>query len=260
MTIKFLIPLIGIIFGQTIFAQSFPKVIENLEPATAYLSPNTTLNAWYRIYAVDSVQNPICPSDENKPLYLSDLSGDFYGNQSLTKLVQQKFDSSIVDKPSSFQLFIDTTQNLSIKKRWMWGRFQYNGKILFEKPENERSVSDTLVNNVHAYPVFITNLNSEDSLLLSAQDGSAYITCEAKNENGEWQAIEQWRNSSCGNSYHYYLVPPMHTAFTKMVVFQGEFKTVGRLVIRANRSTIYSNEFNVSVNHSQFLTEDETTD
>ncbi len=45
---KFLIITLSLISNVTI-AQSFPSVVEDLPPATAYLSPNSTMDAWYRI-------------------------------------------------------------------------------------------------------------------------------------------------------------------------------------------------------------------
>ena len=103
------------------------------------------------------------------------------------------------------------------------------------------------------------NLNKEDSLLLSAQDGSVIMTCEAKNENGEWQPIEAWHDSWFGNSYHYFMVPPMQAAYTKMIRYGGEFKTLCRLSLSTNRTVIYSNEIYLSINPSPFLVDEEKT-
>lgn len=221
---------------NTSLAQQVPHINEATPNTQEKLSVKESLDAWYHIIAVDSISGSIKPSKENKPKYYSYL---------FDKVEKEQ------EAKSPLLLFIDTTQLLSVQKKPIWARYLFS-QDTYNKKESDLNANDTLVKFIQAYPVFMINVNS-DTIQLDTQDGSAIITCEVKNEQGEWQAIENWKSSWCGNSYFSYIIPPLHTAYTKMIAYSGTFKTTARLKLKNKGRLIYSNEINISVNPSQFV-------
>lgn len=106
-------------------------------------------------------------------------------------------------------------------------------------------------NYVNAYPVFIRN-TSKDTLNIDNQDGALFLIQEAKNKMGNWQPIEYWRYSICGNSYGYTSLGSNDILIIKKVKYQGEFETEMRLKLRINNKLFYSKPFKGSINIEQF--------
>ena len=77
------------------------------------------------------------PSDDNEPISVSDLYGNRESLQILNSLSGQFKDSLAADKPSQFQLFIDTTQDLSLVKKPISARYLFQKNLMHDKPEHE---------------------------------------------------------------------------------------------------------------------------
>ncbi|CAG5082631.1 hypothetical protein [Parvicella tangerina] len=91
------------------------------------------------------------------------------------------------------------------------------------------------------------------------QDGSLIMIQEAQNKEGDWQPIEYWIYSGCGNSYFNPLVlEPHEYAEVAIVKYHGKFETKMRLKFKYDKNIMYSQPFNGSINLSQF--EKETDD
>lgn len=104
--------------------------------------------------------------------------------------------------------------------------------------------------------------NSDDTLILGVQDGSMYMIQEALDPNGNWEPIEYWVNSWCGNSYGNIYFPPHTSIYVGAYRYQGTFSTKLRFKFKyfnekivngvRNKKFIYSEPFEGSVNYSQF--------
>ena len=141
--------------------------------------------------------------------------------------------------------------------------FKINTK---QNAKNLKSKNFHLVkNNPEGY--FIARLinNSNSTVKARRQDGSLIMIQEALNENGEWQPIEYWVHSGCGNSYfHPLILKPGQYSIIPIKKYTGNFKTKIRLklqIITTSTNTqnrvknIYSKPFNGSIFKNQFKKE-----
>ena len=91
----------------------------------------------------------------------------------------------------------------------------------------------------------------------SASDSRLYIVQEALDRRGQWKPIEYLPSSWCGNSYHTVFLGPNEYWEFAAARYTGKFKTRLRFRLDWQKSetekiTIYSNEFEGSVNAHQF--------
>lgn len=90
-----------------------------------------------------------------------------------------------------------------------------------------------------------------------ASDSRLSIVQEALDKDGKWTPIEYLPSSWCGNSYHNVFLGPKQFWEFAAARYTGKFKTKLRFRMHWPKSeseklTIYSNEFNGSVNAKQF--------
>ena len=91
------------------------------------------------------------------------------------------------------------------------------------------------------------------TIKIPAQDGRIKIIQQAKNKNGEWQDIENFYNSWCGNSYYTLRLAPCEFQIFATPIFKGEFKTQLRFKFELDKQIIYSNLYTGQINLKQFL-------
>ncbi|MES2691581.1 MAG: hypothetical protein V4658_14330, partial [Bacteroidota bacterium] len=94
---------------------------------------------------------------------------------------------------------------------------------------------------------------SKDTVNIPAQDGRIKIIQQAKNKNGEWQDIENFINSFCGNSYYTLRLAPNEFQIFATPIFKGEFKTQLRFKLEIDKQIIYSNLYSGQINQGQLL-------
>lgn len=96
-------------------------------------------------------------------------------------------------------------------------------------------------------------INTTDSTFKTElQDGSLIMIQEALNKKNEWQPIEYWVNSGCGNSFESLNLDPGQYIIIRIIQYDGSFKTKFRLKMRKGRSVFYSEPFEGTVDKSQF--------
>lgn len=97
-------------------------------------------------------------------------------------------------------------------------------------------------------------VNTTDSTQrITRQDGSLMMIQEAQNEQGEWQPIEYWVRSGCGNSYFDPLILGKNQyAMFAIRKYSGDYKTKIRLKIKTNGMLFYSPPFDGSIDIAQF--------
>lgn len=97
-------------------------------------------------------------------------------------------------------------------------------------------------------------INKSDSTFhASRQDGSLIMIQEALNQKGEWQPIEYWVYSGCGNSYFDPLeLQPGYYTLIPIKEYKGSFKTKLRLKMKKDKSIFYSDTFDGSIDIHQF--------
>ncbi len=97
-------------------------------------------------------------------------------------------------------------------------------------------------------------VNPSDKLLaFPAQDSVLSILQEAKDDQGEWRAIEYPPQSFCGNSYHRVMLPANHYWSFRVPRYKGSLQTMLRFRFSGSNGVSYlSNEFKGSVNPEQF--------
>lgn len=141
--------------------------------------------------------------------------------------------------------------------------FQKN-KANNEFNNNELSliaVSDKNVKYLEKYSamkLYIAN-TTLDTFYFDAQDSRLYLKLQAQDKYGNWNDIEYLPSSWCGNSYHSLFLPPDYHWVFVIPIFEGEYKTKLRaeLLYKAHsddktEKTLYSNEFEGSINPGQF--------
>jgi len=100
-----------------------------------------------------------------------------------------------------------------------------------------------------AFPVLIQNITT-DTIYVGYGNQVPIIT-EAKSKNGEWKPIEEQYTYMCGNGLHSIILPPNEFVLTSELIYSGNFKTKLRIKMGNN----YSEEFNGTINESQFESE-----
>lgn len=123
---------------------------------------------------------------------------------------------------------------------------------------------DTIYGDYNALTVYIGNTTG-DRINFNAQDSRLYMKVQALNSKGEWKDIEYLPSSWCGNSYHTLTLDSKYYWTFLTPVYEGEFKTKLRIELKyidpkdksenrwdKNEITIYSNEYEGSINPGQF--------
>ena len=137
-------------------------------------------------------------------------------------------------------------------------------------PKNKLSIEvssntvDTFNRIYKGRSVYLYN-TTNDTIVFNAQDSRLYMKVQAKTIKGEWKDIEYLPSSWCGNSYHTLQLYPSY--FWKFVtpIYDGSIKTKLRIELKyvdhkdknpdiweRKEITIYSNEYDGSINPSQF--------
>ncbi|MBN4071290.1 hypothetical protein JYT72_02150 [Crocinitomix catalasitica] len=239
---KYLLSIILILGLNTAFSQpDLPRVKESVHQYTPLaISPPKMTNAWYEIVGTDTLCGIIAPTDSLYKYY----DGWTYGD-----MLRYVLGEGMTADDVGLELYVDTEQELIIKKEPIWAEYLFPA---YAEDEIEPFINNKIPTWVKAYPVFLTNRTDTNSISIEIQDGSLMMVCEAQDEKGAWKPIEYWSNSWCGNSYFSYRIPPQHLTYSKVMVFEGDFKTKCRLKLNTGFGAIYSNEFSMSINKGQF--------
>jgi hypothetical protein len=108
------------------------------------------------------------------------------------------------------------------------------------------------LNNKGSYRVWLMN-NSADTIALATQDASLVCILQAQDIRKQWQPVQFWRFSGCGNSnIARYLLPNEHISFLAKVPRHGNFKTTLRYKLAGAKQFYYSNEFMGRINYGEF--------
>lgn len=98
---------------------------------------------------------------------------------------------------------------------------------------------------------------SGETLKFLACDSRLSIIQEAQDAEGEWHPIEYLPQSWCGNSYHHVMLKPDYFWEFSAPRYKGILPAKLRFAMTLNDGTqIHSNEFEGSVNLSQFTTKE----
>jgi len=89
-------------------------------------------------------------------------------------------------------------------------------------------------------------------LAFDASDSCLTIVQEAKDDAGVWRSIEYLPSSWCGNSYHRVILGSTEFWSFPAARFRGANKTLLRFHMTLKDQHVYSNEFEGSVNPTQF--------
>lgn len=95
-------------------------------------------------------------------------------------------------------------------------------------------------------PVLIYNKTAAS--LFIGSEGRIYFVVEGKTRAGDWKPIEKHFFPFCGTGVISIILPPKKYALSAVVTYNGNFKTKLRIKMGVN----YSNEFEGSINESQF--------
>ena len=128
---------------------------------------------------------------------------------------------------------------------------------------NPREI-DTLNKYFRGVAVYVVN-GTNDNVEFNAQDSRLYMSVQAKDLDGRWKDIEYLPSSWCGNSYHILTLEKLHLWKFRTPVYEGQYPTKFRIALeyiepqtskknpeRRAETTVYSNEYEGSVNPAQF--------
>lgn len=108
------------------------------------------------------------------------------------------------------------------------------------------------VKNDSVFSLYIKN-NQDQTLKLIPEDNSLYIIQEALNQKNEWNPIEFWGYSTCGNSYENTIIfEPQSILHVTTMKYSGSFKTKIRFRLLLQNKIYFSNEIPSTVNLSKF--------
>lgn len=138
-----------------------------------------------------------------------------------------------------------------------WDKLTIKQKL--EKVRKERKSyqiqadSIHLLNNQGQQLVWIIN-NSKDTVTIQMQDWSFICILQAKTKSGQWNPMQYWRFSTCGNSYYLKHFPPKTAnSFITKLPDKGDYKTKLRFKLLGKDKYYYSNEFDGKINYCEFV-------
>jgi hypothetical protein len=102
------------------------------------------------------------------------------------------------------------------------------------------------------YKLYLINA-AKDTVNIPVQDGRIKIVQQAKNKSGEWQDIDNFINSFCGNSYYTVELAPNEFQIFATPIFKGQFRTQLRFKLELGKNKIYSNIYTGHIGYGQFL-------
>lgn len=215
-----------------------PQIKTKRQSTPLCLSPQYMMNAWYDVECVQAFCAEFKPDEEHdeKLRY-----HEFYDNYKEGK--EDKYSNA------SLTLVVDTVQEISMTKRPIWASYLFHQNLGGNKTILQ---DDTLIQDVKSFPIYLANTSKDKTASVETQDGSLIMVTEAKNEKGIWMPLEYWSYSWCGNSYISLDIKPQHFAFARGIKCSGDFYTSCRLKLHCGKDSLYSNEFNMSINPTQF--------
>lgn len=215
-----------------------PRIISNKQNVQLCLSPKNMLNAWYDIEFIE----PFC---EVLDLTKKEKDNTIYKNTLEDPTQNKQYEYS----NDEIIVVVDTVNEISMTKRPIWASYLFHHKL-----GNKTIIlqDDTLIQDVKSFPVYIANISENKNAMIETQDGSVMMIIEAQDEFKQWRPIEYWSHSWCGNSYAFHALPPRHFAFTRGIKCSGDFLTTCRLKLLNEKNSLYSNEFRMSINKTQF--------
>lgn len=217
-----------------------PRIINDSSQTALCLSPEYMLNAWYRKERLDSITDIIDLSNKGKNMRAFYQDPFFFSGRKKRKYTTK-----------GIQIIVDTLNELTMTKKPIWARYLFH-RYLTLSDSVEVLQDDTLIQMVKSFPIYIANLSSVDTAKIEVQDGSFMMTVEAIDPKGKWKPIEYWSRSWCGNSYYSALIPPKHMYMTRGVKCSGDFYTKCRMKVFNQRDSLFSNEFHMAINETQF--------
>ena len=147
---------------------------------------------------------------------------------------------------------------------WTDGWEKLTTKQKFEKVKQERKSyliqadSSHILSNQRQQQVWIIN-NTKDTVTIQMQDWSFICVLQAKTKNGQWNPIQYWRFSTCGNSYYFKDFPPRTAnSFITKLPDEGDYKTKLRYKLLGADKFYCSNEFDGRIKYCEFV-EDSTS-
>jgi len=139
-----------------------------------------------------------------------------------------------------------------------------SGKLaVLVNPDEIDSIDADEEDYYKAMNVYISNTTGQ-GIEFDAQDCRLYMKVQAQNVEGKWKDIEYLPSSWCGNSYHILTLDTNSYWKFYTPVYSGAFKTKFRIELKyidpdnapdavdKNVITIYSNEYDGSINPAQF--------
>ena len=127
--------------------------------------------------------------------------------------------------------------------------FSVNDKLYLKVDTSDITV---FAGKYFGYKIYFIN-GTSDTVGIPSQDGRIKLIQQAKNEKDEWQDIENYFNSFCGNSYYSVKILPNYYQIYTAPVTIGAFKTSFRFRLELSDTMIYSNEYLGTINKGQFL-------
>lgn len=139
-----------------------------------------------------------------------------------------------------------------VRKRETYFYFDTN---LTPKDLKSKGFTWTVDNPKDYFTAYLIN-TSDSTFNADRQDGSLMMIQEAMNEKGEWEPIEYWVYSGCGNSYF----SPLELTTGNYVMipikrYSGAYKTQFRLKMKKDEELFYSGTYEGSIELSQFAME-----
>lgn len=166
-------------------------------------------------------------------------NGNWYSNYQFSK--PEKFDLNTVNSIPKNLFFV----------------FDFNRNATDEEFKN-------LFNLGNKENYFIAQLvNPSKKKIHPLKDLTLFMIQEAKDSLGNWQAVETFSPSGCGNSYSTVLeLKKNHSISIPIPKFQGEYQTELRLKLRIYDEVIYSEPYKGTISYSQlnFSKTDRTLD
>ena len=123
---------------------------------------------------------------------------------------------------------------------------------LFNSKSEDKIQVIAEIANDSIFSIYVKN-NQNTIITLIPEDNSLYIIQEAMNEKNQWEPIEFWGYSTCGNSYDNKIeFKPNDVLHLTSEKYSGNFKTKIRFRLLLDNKVYYSNVLNSKLNISKF--------
>lgn len=163
---------------------------------------------------------------------IGDIPPPALPNSKIKEVEKDKYSSFLVD--AFDHLYFNQSAKVQIRIDDKHPIYIFNFSSLIEI---SKLINGYTYSSFKHFPIYI--INESDSIInLGNSRGSSFLVLQSKNKKGEWIDVEKKYFYGCGTGIMEIILPPNNIAVSKILAYEGDFKTKFRIKYLNNYSNI----------------------